>query len=85
MSVDTNMFMQRSSQALGRETYDLTTTEASLFHLEELRVGQLGHRPYNLAWGHHHCNVVMKDSGIDQTLKWMSNVLANQALFEQTS
>ena len=81
--VGTNMFMKRSSQAPGRETYDITTTEASLFHLEELRVGQLGHRPYNLAWGHHHCNVVVKDSGIDQTLTWMSEVLANQARFRQ--
>lgn len=76
--VSTNMFMQRSSQAPGRETHDLTTTEVSLFHLEELRVGQLGHRPYNLAWGHHHCNVVTKDSGIAQTLAWMGEVLDNQ-------
>ena len=80
--VDTNMFMQRSSQAPGRETYDLTTTQVSLFHLEELRVGQLGHRPYNLAWGHHHCNVVVKDSGIEQTLAWMGEVLDNQTKYQ---
>ena len=76
--VNTKMFMQRSTQAQGRETYDLTTTEISLFHIEELRVGQLGHHPYNLAWGHHHCNIVVKDSGIDETLTWMRQVLANQ-------
>ena len=80
--VGTDMFMQRSSQAPGRETYDLTTTEVSLFHLEELRVGQLGHRPYNLAWGHHHCNVVVKDSGIEQTLVWMGEVLDNQTKYQ---
>ncbi|MBD5308340.1 MAG: restriction endonuclease, partial [Bacteroides sp.] len=33
------------------------------------------HRPYNLGWGHHHCNVVVKDSGIEPTLDWMRRVL----------
>jgi hypothetical protein len=41
----------------------------------ELRFGVLNHRPYNLGWGHHHCNVVVKDSGILETLDWMSQVL----------
>ncbi|MCF8783210.1 BstXI family restriction endonuclease [Rhodococcus ruber] len=70
-------FMKRSEQAEGRETYDLTTTEVSLFHIEELRVGKLQHKPYNLAWGHHFCNVVVKDAGIIATLKWMKGVLDN--------
>jgi hypothetical protein len=69
-------FMSRLVQAPGRETYALTVTEISLFHVAELRVGTLGHRPYNLGWGHHHCNVVAKDSGIEQTLDWMNAVLA---------
>ncbi len=25
--------------------------------------------------GHHHCNVVVKDSGIDETLIWMEDVI----------
>ncbi|WP_081314413.1 BstXI family restriction endonuclease [Rhodococcus pyridinivorans] len=70
-------FMKRSEQAEGRETYDLTTTEISLFHIEELRVGKFQHKPYNLAWGHHFCNVVVKDAGIIPTLKWMKRVLDN--------
>jgi hypothetical protein len=73
-------FLRRSSQAVGRETHDLTSTEVSLFHIQELRVGRFQHKPYNLGWGHHFCNVVVKDSGILPTLKWMRDVLANQLM-----
>lgn len=76
--IEVGMFLRRSSQAEGRETHDLTTTEISLFHIEELRMGRLEHRPYNLGWGHHHCNVVVKDDGIEKTLIWMRDVLNNQ-------
>ena len=71
-------FMRRGEQALGRETYDITITELSLFHIQELRVGRLQHKPYNLGWGHHFCNVVVRDAGILPTLAWMTEVLANQ-------
>jgi hypothetical protein len=71
-------FLERTKQAEGREVHDLTTTEVSLFHIQELRIGKLQHRPYNLAWGHHFCNVVVKDAGIIPTLKWMQGVLDNQ-------
>lgn len=70
-------FMQRGEQAEGRETWDITVTEVSLFHVDELRVGKLQHKPYNLAWGHHYCNVVVKDAGIESTLTWMKTVLEN--------
>lgn len=71
-------FMQRSAQAVGRETYDLTTTEVGLFHINELRVGRLQHKAYNLGWGHHFCNVVTRDTGIAGTVTWMREVLARQ-------
>ena len=67
-------FCKRIEQAEGRDVPDLTVTETSLFHINELRMGQLNHRPYNLGWGHHHCNVVVKDSGIERTLEWMQEV-----------
>lgn len=70
-------FLKRGEQAEGRETWDITVTEVSLFHIDELRVGRLQHKPYNLGWGHHFCNVVVKDSGIIPTLKWMKIVLDN--------
>ena len=68
-------FFSRMEQAVGREVLDLTITQLNLFHIEELRMGGFNHRPYNLGWGHHHCNVVVKDAGILQTLQWMSEVL----------
>jgi hypothetical protein len=68
-------FFNRMAQAEGREVSDLTITQLNLFHIAELRYGVLNHRPYNLGWGHHHCNVVVKDSGILETLEWMRQVL----------
>lgn len=68
-------FYTRMAQAEGREVPDLTVTEINLFHIEELRYGQYNHATYNLGWGHHHCNVVVKDAGIIPTLKWMKQVI----------
>lgn len=74
-------FCTKIQQAEGRDVPDLTITEVSLFHIHELRTGEFNHRPYNLGWGHHHCNVVVKDAGIEQTLRWMREVLRrNDAL-----
>jgi len=68
-------FFNRMAQAEGRIVPDLTVTELNLFHIDELRISALNHRPYNLGWGHHHCNVVVKDSGIAKTLEWMQCVV----------
>lgn len=72
-------FSDRIQQAEGRERLDTTITEASLFHIRELRVGGLGHIPYNVGWGHHHCNVVAKDAGVPATLEWMQAVVDRNA------
>ena len=68
-------FFSRVLQAEGREVADLTITQVNLFHIAELRYGPRNHRPYNLGWGHHHCNVVVKDDGILKTLKWMRTII----------
>lgn len=68
-------FYDKVAQAEGRAVADLTVTQLNLFHIEELRTGLYNHRPYNLGWGHHHCNIVTKDSGIEETLSWMLDVL----------
>ena len=68
-------FFNRLAQAEGREVPDLTVTEINLFHIQELRYCEYNHRPYNLGWGHHHCNVVVKDSGIMPTLQWMKRII----------
>ncbi len=72
-------FFNRMEQAQGRAVLDLTITQLNLFHIKELRLGEWNHRPYNLGWGHHHCNIVVKDSGIAKTLKWMREVLERNA------
>ena len=73
-------FTEKVQQAAGRERFDARLTEASLFHIAELRVGEFGHRPYNLGWGHHRCNVTAGDVGIQQTLQWMREVIARNDL-----
>lgn len=73
-------FADALPQAEGREVQDLTVTETSLFHIEELKASKLNHRPYNLGWGHHFCNVVVKDSGIEGTLEWMKEVLVANSI-----
>jgi hypothetical protein len=68
-------FFNRLEQAEGREVPDLTVTELNLFHLKELKIGEYNHRQYNIGWGHHHCNVIARDIGIEKTLSWMTTVL----------
>lgn len=68
-------FFSRVLQAEGREVHNLTATQINLFHIEELRIGMYNHKPYNLGWGHHHCNIVVKDSGVEETLNWMKEVI----------
>jgi hypothetical protein len=73
--ISSNGFFTRLEQAEGREVIDLTVTSLNLFHIEELKYGTFNHMTYNLGWGHHHCNVVVKDSGIYNTLVWMNNII----------
>lgn len=73
-------FFHRLKQAAGREVPDLTVTEINLFHIDELKYGTYNHKPYNLGWGHHHCNVVVKDAGIGATLEWMKHVLMRNGI-----
>lgn len=68
-------FLNRLAQPEGREVPDLTVTQVNLFHIEELKYGAFNHRQYNLGWGCHFCNVVVKDSGIYPTLEWMQDVI----------
>lgn len=70
-----NGYFNRLAQAEGREVPDLTVTEINLFHINELRYGAFNHKPYNLGWGCHHCNVVVKDSGIYPTLVHMKKII----------
>lgn len=68
-------FFSKMEQAEGRYVPDLTVTQLNLFHINELKFGEFNHKPYNLGWGHHHCNVVTKDTGIFGTLKWLTEII----------
>jgi hypothetical protein len=70
-----DLFFTRMEQAEGRTVHDITVTHVNLFHITELRPGSFNHLPYNVGWGHHHCNVVVKDSGIQKTIEWMDETL----------
>lgn len=76
-------FFSKVEQQEFRRVHDLTVTEINLFHINELRYGVFNHKPYNLGWGHHHCNVVVKDSGIENTLEWMHEVLVRNEIFNR--
>lgn len=67
--------MSRVDQAEGRLVPDLTITSVNLFHVKELRTGEYNHNIYNLGWGHHHCNTVARDNGIEPTIEWMATTL----------
>ena len=83
--LDAHGFFDKVQQAHGREVVDLTVTQLNLFHIRELRVGEFNHAPYNLGWGHHHCNIVVKDSGIYETLDWMRNVIERNDIYDKLS
>ncbi|MBV0901403.1 BstXI family restriction endonuclease [Haloarcula salina] len=69
--------MSQVEQTQGRENLHNRITEANLFHLDALEPGRFTHKPYKLGWGHHHCNQVAHDDGVDRTLDWMEKVLRN--------
>jgi hypothetical protein len=75
-------FLTREAQAAGREVHDLTITQVNLFHIEELRHAVWNHKPYNVGWGHHHCNVVVRDAGIQPTLSWMRDVVCRNDKYD---
>lgn len=78
-------FLSKMEQAEGRDVPDITVTQLNLFHIEELRAGKYNHKPYNIGWGHHHCNVVVKDSGIIETLEWMKAVVEKNGIYASTA
>jgi hypothetical protein len=73
--ISSDGFFTKVKQAEGREVHDLTVTNINLFHVNELKYGVYNHKPYNVGWGHHHCNVVAKDSGISDTLNWLNELI----------
>ena len=70
-------FFSKEVQQDGRQKHDLTITNVNLFHLRELRTNEYNHRLNNLGWGHHYCNMVIGDKGIEDTIKWMKKITSS--------
>ena len=57
----------------------------NLFHINQLKIGEFNHAPYNLAWGHQNCNMICKETGVIETIKWMKEVVVNTIIFNKDS
>lgn len=55
----------------------------NLFYINQLKIGEFNHSPYNLAWGHQNCNMICKDIGVIETIKWMKEVVVNTIIFNK--
>lgn len=57
----------------------------NLFYINQLKTGEFNHVPYNLAWGHQNCNMICKETGVIETIKWMKEVVVNTIIFNKDS
>ncbi|PXY46891.1 BstXI family restriction endonuclease [Flavobacterium hydrophilum] len=57
----------------------------NLFYINQLKIGEFNHSPYNLAWGHQNCNMICKETGVIETIKWMKEVVVNTIIFNKDS
>ena len=46
-------------------------------HIEALASRKFNHRPYNLGWGHQHCNTIQGPKSIEKTLERLREILEN--------
>ena len=76
--INASELIEKVEQVPGREVVDLTITQVNLFHLKDLKPGEFNHGVFKLGWGHHHCNAVASDNGIDETLDWMEDILIRE-------
>jgi len=71
-------FFKRIEQDEGRQIHNSTITNISLFHIKCLRPEKIRHKPYNLGWGHHHCNTIQGRKGIKETVESLKEIIKNQ-------
>ena len=46
----------QSGNAVIQNTYTTRSTQVNVFHMRPLVYGSIEHKPYQVFWGHHHCN-----------------------------
>ncbi|WP_426484927.1 BstXI family restriction endonuclease [Flavobacterium sp. 2] len=64
---------------------DKEISQINLFYINQLKIGEFNHSPYNLAWGHQSCNMICKETGVIETIKWMKEVVVNTIIFNKDS
>ncbi len=64
---------------------DKGISQINLFYINQLKTGEFNHSPYNLAWGHQNCNMICKETGVIETIKWMKEVVVNTIIFNKDS
>lgn len=64
---------------------DKDISPINLFYINQLKIGEFNHSPYNLAWGHQSCNMICKETGVIETIKWMKEVVVNTIIFNKDS
>ena len=45
-----------SENAVTQNVYTTRSTQVNVFHMRPLVYGSVEHKPYQVFWGHHHCN-----------------------------
>jgi len=81
-TLDCKIFFKEIEQDEGRRVPGNTITNVSLFHIKCLRPGKIRHKPYNLGWGHHHCNTIQGRKGIEETVDELEEIVKNQYMWE---
>jgi hypothetical protein len=78
-----NAFLINFFESTEKSDADKDVTPINLFHINQLKAGEFNHSPYNLAWGHQNCNMVCKETGVFETIKWMKEIVVNTIILNK--
>ena len=78
-------FLINFFESAEKSDIDKNTSPINLFYINQLKIGEFNHSPYNLAWGHQNCNMICKETGVIETIKWMKEVVVNTIIFNKDS
>ena len=81
--IEPSSLFETKKQVEGREVVHNTQSEIVLMHIEALVPMKLNHRPYNLGWGHEHCNKIQGEHSIEKTLENLKRILRANNLTNQ--
>ncbi|MDR7372856.1 BstXI family restriction endonuclease [Flavobacterium aquidurense] len=76
-------FFDSSEKSSEKSDSDKDISPINLFYINQLKTGEFNHSPYNLAWGHQNCNMICKETGVIETIKWMKEVVVNTIIFNK--